>query len=214
MMSIDCGSPAVVRSAMPPLQSLWEVWNLATGSGCASRSTTSMALALSAPCTARLNARAARETSREVVTTAPFFRVVAYALTNRTHSSGVISTLTRPETPRGPNSVRCPRDSQMTLVLTTAPASIVLNGYTRTPAETYASDSMTHSSPTIAASSILADAITSVFLPITQPRRVAPTPTYTLLWTMARCRNAPSFTTTLFPITVNSRSWAPASILA
>ena len=76
-MSIDCGSPGVVRSAMPPLHSLRAVWNLATGSGCASRSTTSMALAFSAPCTARLSARAARETSREVVTIVPFFSVVA-----------------------------------------------------------------------------------------------------------------------------------------
>ena len=127
-MSIDCGSPAVVRSATPPLHSLRAVWNLATGSGCASRSTTSIALALSAPWTARLNARAARDTSRDVVTTAPFFRVVAYALASRTQSSGVISTLIRPETPRGPSRVRCPRDSQMTLVFTTAPASMVLNG--------------------------------------------------------------------------------------
>ncbi len=63
-----------------------------------------------------------------MVTTAPFFSVVAYALASRTQSSGVISTLMSPDTPRGPNSVRWPRDSQMTLVLTTAPASMVLNG--------------------------------------------------------------------------------------
>ncbi len=135
-MSIDCGSPGVVRMAMPPLHSLRAVSYLATGSGWASRSMTLMALAFSAPCTARLRARAARETSREVVTTEPFLSVVAYALASLTHSSGVISTLTSPDTPRGPNSVRCPRDSQITLVLTTAPASMVLNGYTRTPAET------------------------------------------------------------------------------
>ena len=76
-MSIDCGSPGVVRIAMPPLHSLRAVSNLATGSGCASRSTTLIALALSAPCTARLSARAARDTSREVVTAEPFFSVVA-----------------------------------------------------------------------------------------------------------------------------------------
>ena len=87
-----------------------------------------IALAFSAPCTARLSALAALETSRDVVTTEPFFSVVAYALARRTHSSGVISTLTSPETPRGPNRVRWPRDSQITLVLTTAPASMVLNG--------------------------------------------------------------------------------------
>jgi len=62
---------------MPPLLSLRAVWKRATGSGCASRSTTLIAVALSAPCTARLSARAAREASREVVTTEPFRRVVA-----------------------------------------------------------------------------------------------------------------------------------------
>ena len=36
-----------------------------------------MALAFSAHCTARLSARAARDTSREVVTTDPFLSVVA-----------------------------------------------------------------------------------------------------------------------------------------
>src|SRR5215831_14212720 len=177
MMSTDWGSPGVVRSAIPPLYSLRAVSNLATGSGWASRSTTLIALALSAPCTARFSARAARDTSRDVVTVVPFFRVVAYALASRTHSSGVISTFTRPDTPRGPNSVRCPRDSQITLAFTTAPASMVLNGYTLTSADTYASGSITHSSPTTADSSILADRITSVFLPTTQPRSVVPTPT-------------------------------------
>ena len=76
-MSIDWGSPDVVRSAMPPLHALRAVWNRATGSGCASRSTTLMALELSAHWTARLNARAARDVSREVVTIEPFFSVVA-----------------------------------------------------------------------------------------------------------------------------------------
>ena len=76
-MSIDCGSPGVVRSAMPPLYVRRAVSNLATGSGWASRSTTLMALALSAPCTARLSARAARDTSRDVVTVDPFCSVVA-----------------------------------------------------------------------------------------------------------------------------------------
>ena len=63
-----------------------------------------MALEVSAAMTARLSARAARETSRDVVTVEPFFRVVAQALASRTTSSGVISTLTMPLTPRGPNS--------------------------------------------------------------------------------------------------------------
>jgi hypothetical protein len=87
-----------------------------------------MALDVSAEITARFRERAARETSREVVTVAPFFNVVAHAPARRTASSGVISTLTMPETPRGPNSARWPLDSKMTLLLTTAPASTVLKG--------------------------------------------------------------------------------------
>ena len=87
-----------------------------------------MALEVSAEMTARLRARAARDTSRDVVTVAPFFSVVAQAPASRTASSGVISTLTMPDTPRGPNRARWPRDSKITLVLTTAPASTVLNG--------------------------------------------------------------------------------------
>ena len=98
------------------------------------RSTTLMALAFSAPWIARFSVRAARDTSRDVVTVEPFFSVVAYALASRTHSSGVTSvSLIRPDAAR-PNRVRLPRDSQITLLLTTAPALIVLNGYTLTPA--------------------------------------------------------------------------------
>ena len=78
--------------------------------------------------TARLSARAARDTSRDVVTVEPFFSVVAQALASRTASSGVISTLTMPLTPRGPNRRRWPRDSKMTSGVTTAPASTFLNG--------------------------------------------------------------------------------------
>ena len=44
-----------------------------------------------------------------------------------------------PETPRGPKSVRCPPDSQITLSVTVAPASIVLCGKTLTPAPMMAS---------------------------------------------------------------------------
>ena len=49
----------------------------ATGSGWASRSTTLMALAVSALCTARFSVRAARDTSRDVVTVAPLRSMVA-----------------------------------------------------------------------------------------------------------------------------------------
>ena len=56
--------------------------------------------------------------------------------------------------------------------------------------------------------------MTSVFLPITQARRLVCGPMNTLSCTTARCRNAPDFTMTLLPSTVNSRSSAPASTLA
>ena len=87
-----------------------------------------MALACSAEMTARFSARAPREWSRAVVTVEPFLRVVAYAPARRTASSGVISTFRIPETPRAPKRCACPRDSQITEVLTKAPASMVLNG--------------------------------------------------------------------------------------
>ncbi len=78
----------------------------------------------------------------------------------------------------------------------------------------YASGSITHSSPMTAVSSIRARRITSVFLPTTQPRSVAPWPTNTRLCTTARWMKAPSLTTTLAPITLYSRRCAPASIFA
>ena len=112
---------------MPPALPRAVCWR-ATGSGTFSRSRTSMALVCSAEITARLSARAPREWSRAVVTVEPFFRVVAYAPASRTASSGVISTFRIPDTPRAPNRWACPRDSQITEVLTNAPASMVLNG--------------------------------------------------------------------------------------
>ena len=76
-MSTDWESPGVVRSAIPPLYLRRAVSNRATGSGSASRSMTLMAEAFSAPCMARLRVRAARDTSRDVVTVDPFCSVVA-----------------------------------------------------------------------------------------------------------------------------------------
>ena len=76
-MSIDWVSPGVVRSAIPPLYLRCAVSNRATGSGSASRSITLIAEAFSAPCMARLRVRAARDTSRDVVTVEPFCSVVA-----------------------------------------------------------------------------------------------------------------------------------------
>ena len=58
----------------------------------------------------------------------PFFSVVAYAIATWTASSGVMSTLAKPATPRRPNRLRAPRDSQMIDELTMAPGSTVLNG--------------------------------------------------------------------------------------
>ena len=128
-MSIDWESPGVVRRTMPPAAREVAVAKRCTGSGATSRSSTSIALAVSAAMTARLSARAAREASRDVVTTLPFFRVVAYADASRTTNSGRDLDVDQPaDTPRGPNSAEVPRLSQMTLVWTTAPASMVLNG--------------------------------------------------------------------------------------
>ncbi len=126
-MSTESGTPGDVRIMMPPALPR-AVCCRATGSGTFSRSRTSMALACSAEITARLRARAPREWSRAVVTVAPFFSVVAYAPASRTTTSGVISTLRMPDTPRAPKRCACPRDSQMTEVLTNAPASMVLKG--------------------------------------------------------------------------------------
>ena len=126
-MSTLSGCPGVVRIRTPPALPC-AVSSRATGTGTTSRSTTSMALDVRAEMTARLRARAARDTSRDVVTVEPFFSVVAHADASRTASSGVISTLTMPETPRGPNRHAVPRDSKMTSELTTAPASTVLKG--------------------------------------------------------------------------------------
>jgi len=121
----DC--PAVVRTMTPPAAPS-AVTKRATGDGTASRSRTFIALEVSAAMMARLSARAARDASRAVVTVDPFGSVVAQALARRTASSGVTSTLMIPLTPRGPNRLLCPRASKMTLLDTTAPASMVLFG--------------------------------------------------------------------------------------
>lgn len=75
-------------------------------------------------------------------------------------------------TPRAPKRLAWPRDSQMTEVLTKAPASMVLNGYTRTVSWMIDSSPIRHSSPMTAPSSMRAARITSVFFPTTQPRRL------------------------------------------
>ena len=54
-----------------------------------------------------------------------FLRVVAKAMASRTASSGVMSTFASPDTPRRPNRLRAPRDSQTIDELMMAPGSTV-----------------------------------------------------------------------------------------
>ncbi len=75
-MSTDCGSLGSSRTVTPPCAWVARTWNRVTGTVASSRSETSTPAALSPTMTARLSARPARLESREVVTTAPFFRVV------------------------------------------------------------------------------------------------------------------------------------------
>ena len=94
-MSTLSACPGVVRRITPPALPR-AVSSRATGTGTTSRSITLMALEDNAEMTARLRARAARDTSRDVVTVEPLRSVVAHAPASRTTSSGVISTLTMP----------------------------------------------------------------------------------------------------------------------
>ena len=64
-----------------------------------------------------------------------------------------MSTLASPATPLRPNRLRAPRDSHTIEELTTAPSSIVLNGYTFTPAVMTAFSPTKHSSPSTTPSS-------------------------------------------------------------
>ena len=94
----------------------------------------------------------------------------------RVTSSGVMSTLARPVTIEPWNRLRAPRDSQMIEELTVAPASMVLNGYTLTPAPTTASSPTKHSSPSTEPSSRRAPRRTSLERPTTVPRSRVPSP--------------------------------------
>ena len=64
------------------------------------------------------------------------------------------STLASPVTPSRPNRLRAPRDSHTMLLLTTAPSSIVLNGYTLTSPLTTALEPTNTSSPSTTPSSM------------------------------------------------------------
>ena len=92
------------------------------------RSRTTTPVELSPQMMARLMTREAGCASRLVVTRAPFFSTVPYAIAILSASSAVMSTLMRPTTPSLPKSCALPRDSQMMLLLIWAPDSTVLNG--------------------------------------------------------------------------------------
>ena len=77
---------------------------------------------------ARLRVRAARLASRPATTTLPLGNEVPYAIPRRTAITGVIPTLTIPDTPRAPKSPRDALFSRITLCVTMAPASTALEG--------------------------------------------------------------------------------------
>ena len=108
---------------MPPRERVVRTWKRVTGTGVTSRSCTWTPDPFTPAISARLIVRDARDASRLITTAAPRFSVVAYAMPRRTAKSGVMSTLISPLTPRLPNSVRAPEDSQMMLCVMTAPAS-------------------------------------------------------------------------------------------
>ena len=127
-MTTDCGSSAASRTDTPPEPPSMRIPKRVTGTVATSRSATSTPVALRPTIIARLRTRAARLVSRDATTVEPFFIVVPYAMARRTASSGEMSTLARPATPRRPNKLRAPRDSQTIDELTMAPCSTVLNG--------------------------------------------------------------------------------------
>ena len=113
---------------MPPCERLLRTWNRVSGTVASSMSSTFTPERLRPPMSARLSARAMRLVSRLVVMVEPFGSDVPYAIARRTTTSGLMSTLARPRTPRRPNSVRAPRLSHTIDDVTTAPDSTVLNG--------------------------------------------------------------------------------------
>jgi hypothetical protein len=127
-ITTDCGSSSSSRIVMPASASGRATANLVTGTEATSRSRTLTPAALMPDIIARFSIRADRLESREVMTVASFFRVVANAIATRAASSGVTSTLARPDTPSRPNRLRDPRDSHTIELLMTAPPSTVLNG--------------------------------------------------------------------------------------
>ena len=113
---------------MPPPTLGWRAANRVSGTEATSRSRTLTPPALSPAIIARLSMRAERLESREVTTVESFLSEVAWAMASLVASSGLTSTLASPATPSRLNRLLAPRVSHTSEVLTTAPASTVLNG--------------------------------------------------------------------------------------
>ena len=151
-------------------------WNRVSGTLATSRSITLMPPAFRPAIIARFSMRAERLESRETTTVASFLSAVANASATLAASSGVASTLARPDTPPRPNSDRAPRDSQITEVFTTAPASTVLNGYTFTSLDRTAFSPTKTSSPSTTPSSQRTPRRRSEARPTTAPRILTDSP--------------------------------------
>ncbi len=104
----DCVSCSKSRTVMPPRLRPERTWKRVTGTVATSRSSTFTPAALQPTIMARLSTRAARDVSREAVMVLPFSSVLAHAIDSRMTSSGLMSTLARPVTPRRPKRVRAP----------------------------------------------------------------------------------------------------------
>ena len=112
-ITTDWGSFSTNRIVTPASDSGRDTANRVTGTEATSRSRTLTPAALMPAIIARLSMRAERLESRDVMTVASFLREVAKAMATRAASSGVMSTLARPATPRLPNScgpARLPHD--------------------------------------------------------------------------------------------------------
>ena len=171
------GSSWCSRTVSPAKARGDRVRNRVTGTLATSRSSTSTPDALSPAMMARLSMRAARLESREITTVVPFFNDVPWAIASLTASSGVTSTLAKPVTPSRPNRLREPLLSQTMLVFTTAPSSMVLNGYTLTSPLSTAPLPTNTESPSTTPSSIRTFERMLQLRPTTAPRRRTPDPT-------------------------------------
>ena len=113
-----------------------------------------------------------------------------------------MSTLASPSTPSRPNSVDEPRLSHTIEELTTAPSSMVLNGYTLTSAPRVALAPTCTSSPITTPSSTRTLARRFTPLPTTAPRSRLPEATYTLSWRTQR---------SMWTL-ASTRQWEPSTV--